>query len=128
MSTMAAIPTRTEDRMESVLAGRMDVTPEELLAMPDGEHYELVNGVPVARTMSLLSSRVEMALGGSSTPTASRTIWGGYSALRAAIAVSPGSRGRSAARTPRSSPGIGSRPKSNGRKVTSRSPPTSPWR
>jgi Uma2 family endonuclease len=42
----------------------MDVTPDELLAMPDGEHYELVDGVPVARTMSLLSSRVEMALGG----------------------------------------------------------------
>ena len=48
MGTMAAIPTRTEGQVESVLAGRMDVTPEELLAMPDGEHYELVNGVPVA--------------------------------------------------------------------------------
>jgi Uma2 family endonuclease len=63
MSTMAAIPPRIEGRMESAPTGRMDVTPEELLAMPDGEHYELVDGVPVERTMSLLSSRVEITLG-----------------------------------------------------------------
>lgn len=63
MSTMAAIPTQTDDRTESVPTGRIDVTPEELLAMPDGEHYELVDGVPVERMMSLLSGRVEMAIG-----------------------------------------------------------------
>jgi len=38
--------------------GEVRVTPEELLIMPDGEHYELVDGVPVERTMSLLASRV----------------------------------------------------------------------
>ena len=59
MSTIVAVPPETQGRAESTLAGRVDVTPEELLAMPDGEHYELVNGVPVARTMSLLSARVE---------------------------------------------------------------------
>jgi Uma2 family endonuclease len=41
----------------------VEVTPEELLAMPDGKHYELVDGVPVERTMSLLASRVEITLG-----------------------------------------------------------------
>ena len=46
MSTIVAIPPETESRAGSILTGRMDVTPEELLAMPDGEHYELVNGVP----------------------------------------------------------------------------------
>ena len=64
MSTIVAIPPEIERPREPVLAGRTDVTPEELLAMPDGEHYELVDGVPVKRTMSLLSSRVEVALGG----------------------------------------------------------------
>ena len=62
MSTIVAIPPETEGRVASVLSGRVDVTPEELLAMPDGEHYELVNGVPVERTTSLLSSRVETML------------------------------------------------------------------
>lgn len=31
--------------------------------MPDGEHYELVDGIPVERTTSLLSSGVEITLG-----------------------------------------------------------------
>jgi Uma2 family endonuclease len=55
MSTIAAIPSGT--------AGKREVTPEELLAMPDGDHYELVDGVPVDRTMSLLAGRVEVTLG-----------------------------------------------------------------
>jgi Uma2 family endonuclease len=55
MSTITAIPSDATDRGE--------VTPEELLAMPDGKHYELVDGVPVERTMSLLASRVEVTLG-----------------------------------------------------------------
>ena len=63
MSTMAAVLTRTEDRKESRPRGTEGRHAQELLAMPDGEHYELVNGVPVERTMSLLSSRVEMAIG-----------------------------------------------------------------
>src|SRR5262249_15262064 len=59
MSTIVAIPPEIERSREPVLAGRTDVTPEELLAMADGKHYELVDGVPVERTMSLLAGRVE---------------------------------------------------------------------
>ncbi|MGA7496561.1 MAG: hypothetical protein WBX00_07520 [Isosphaeraceae bacterium] len=54
MSTITAIPSDAMDRGE--------VTPEELLAMPDGKHYELVDRVPVERTMSLLASRVEVVV------------------------------------------------------------------
>jgi Uma2 family endonuclease len=42
---------------------KTEVTPEELLAMPDGKHYELINGVPVERKLSVLAARVEMTLG-----------------------------------------------------------------
>jgi Uma2 family endonuclease len=59
MSTIAAIPPEIERPREPVLAGRTDVTPEELLAMPDGKHFELVDGVPVERTTSLLAGLVE---------------------------------------------------------------------
>jgi Uma2 family endonuclease len=62
MSPIAAIPTEAEGRTKSVLKGRVDLTPEELLAMPEGEHYELVDGVPVERIMSLLATRVEAML------------------------------------------------------------------
>ncbi len=55
MSTITAIRSDATDRGE--------LTPEELLAMPDGKHYELVDGMPVERTMSLLASRVEVTLG-----------------------------------------------------------------
>jgi Uma2 family endonuclease len=55
MSTIAAIAPK--------IAGKMEVTPDELLAMPDGRRYELVDGIPVERTMSLLAARVEMTLG-----------------------------------------------------------------
>jgi len=50
MSTITTLPHKA--------AGEADVTPDELLAMPDGKHYELVDGVPVERTMSLLASQV----------------------------------------------------------------------
>jgi Uma2 family endonuclease len=59
MSTIVAMPPETVGRAESVFGRRTDVTPEELLAMPDGKHYELVDGVLVERTMSLLAARVE---------------------------------------------------------------------
>lgn len=62
MSSIVASPPRAETRTEIVLTGRLDVTPEDLLAMPGGEHYELIDGVPVEKTMSLLSSRVEITL------------------------------------------------------------------
>jgi len=55
MSTILAKPPESE--------GKTEWTPEELLAMPDGEHYELVDGLLVERAMSLLASRVEVTLG-----------------------------------------------------------------
>jgi len=42
----------------SALLERTECTPEQLLAIPDGERYELVNGRLAERTMSLLSSIV----------------------------------------------------------------------
>jgi Uma2 family endonuclease len=54
MSTIAAIPSGTVIKTE--------VTPEELLARPDGKHYELVDGVPMERATSLLAGRVEVML------------------------------------------------------------------
>jgi Uma2 family endonuclease len=69
MSTIVAMPPETERWTKPVLAGRTDVTPEELLAMLDGEHYELVDGVPEEKPTSLLSARVETGL---------RYILGGY--------------------------------------------------
>jgi Uma2 family endonuclease len=63
MSTMVAMAPEIERPRLSALAGRTDVTPEELLAMPDGGRYELVDGVLVERTMSLLATRVELKLG-----------------------------------------------------------------
>ncbi len=50
MSTITAPPPKAR--------GKVEVTPEELLTMPDGKHYELVDGVPVERTMSLLAGQV----------------------------------------------------------------------
>jgi Uma2 family endonuclease len=54
MSTIAA--TRPK------IVGRTEVSPEELLAMPEGKHYELVDGLPVEQTMSLLAGLVEARL------------------------------------------------------------------
>ena len=39
----------------SAVTTKTEYTPEDLLAMPDGERYELVNGVLVERHMGLLS-------------------------------------------------------------------------
>jgi Uma2 family endonuclease len=54
MSTMVATQLEAKPTTE--------ITPEELLAMPDGGHYELVDGELRARNMSLLSSRVAVSL------------------------------------------------------------------
>jgi Uma2 family endonuclease len=54
MSTIATTPPATAEKGE--------VTPDELLAMPDGDHHELVDGTLVERTMSLLAGRVETTL------------------------------------------------------------------
>lgn len=42
----------------TVVAERVRYTPEDLLTMEDGEHYELVDGELVEREMSMLSSNV----------------------------------------------------------------------
>jgi Uma2 family endonuclease len=49
---------RTEVPM-SIAEIKRDVTPEELLAMPDANNFELVDGELVERNMSVLSSWVE---------------------------------------------------------------------
>ena len=41
---------------------KTEVTPEELLVMPDGGHYELIDGELKERNISLLSSRVAVSL------------------------------------------------------------------
>jgi Uma2 family endonuclease len=46
----------------STVETRAKVTPEELLAMPDGDHYELVDGELVERDVSALSSLVAAKL------------------------------------------------------------------
>jgi Uma2 family endonuclease len=42
------------------LAPGMEMTPEELLRLPDGKHYELVDGILVERNMSCLSGVVSV--------------------------------------------------------------------
>src|SRR4051812_46111838 len=42
----------------STVADKTEYTPEDLLAMPDGDHYELVNGVLVERHMGILAGWV----------------------------------------------------------------------
>jgi Uma2 family endonuclease len=54
MSTMVAT------KAESIQ--KTEITPEELLAMPDGGHFELIDGELTERNMSLLSSRVAVRL------------------------------------------------------------------
>jgi Uma2 family endonuclease len=69
MSTMVAIPSTIEDQPETLPQPevRTEVTPEELLAMPDGGHYELVDGELRERKASALSnvivSRIDRRLG-----------------------------------------------------------------
>ncbi|MGO9598222.1 MAG: Uma2 family endonuclease [Isosphaeraceae bacterium] len=52
VDTLAPIETRPE------LAPGMEMSPEELLRLPDGKHYELVDGTLVEQNMSLLSGIV----------------------------------------------------------------------
>jgi Uma2 family endonuclease len=47
---------------ESVVRPKAEATPEELLAMPDGGHYELIDGEQRERNMRLLSGRVAVRL------------------------------------------------------------------
>jgi Uma2 family endonuclease len=54
MSTMVATQPEVKPAAE--------ITPEELLAMPDGGHFELIDGELIERNMSLLSSRVAVSL------------------------------------------------------------------
>jgi Uma2 family endonuclease len=56
MSTMVA----TQPEVTS----KTEVTPEELLAMPDGGHYELIDGELKERRVSALSNLVAMEIGG----------------------------------------------------------------
>jgi Uma2 family endonuclease len=57
MRTMVAIPPTIEDQPETLPRPevRTEVTPEELLAMPDGEHYELIDGQLRERNVSFSS-------------------------------------------------------------------------
>ena len=128
MSTIVAIPPETESRAESISTGRIEVTPEELLAMPGGEHYELVNGVPVERTMSLLSSRVEMALGRILDTYCVENDLGWVLGPSCGYRCFPWKPGK--VRRPDVSFIARDRLPSEEHwsKVTSRSPPTSPWR
>jgi Uma2 family endonuclease len=54
MSTMVATDAESTQKTE--------ITPDELLAMPDGGHFELIDGELTERNMSLLSSRVAVRL------------------------------------------------------------------
>jgi Uma2 family endonuclease len=54
MSTMVAT--------QAEVTTKTEVTPEELLEMPDGGHYELIDGELKERNVSLLSSRVAVSL------------------------------------------------------------------
>ena len=71
--------------------------------MPDGEHYELVDGILVERTMSLLASRVETTLRRILDGHCVEMAGLGPRVPRAATAASPGSRGEFVARTSPSS-------------------------
>src|SRR5207249_1944261 len=42
----------------TAIAGQTTYTPEDLLRLPDGEHYELVDGELVEKRMGALSDRV----------------------------------------------------------------------
>ncbi|MGP0067453.1 MAG: Uma2 family endonuclease [Isosphaeraceae bacterium] len=60
MSTMVA--TQSELALQPEFPPGIEVTPEDLLAMSDGGHYELVDGALKERSVSLLSSRVAVRL------------------------------------------------------------------
>ena len=56
MSTMVATQPKVKPAAE--------ITPEELLAMPDGGHYELIDGELKERRVSVLSNFVALEIGG----------------------------------------------------------------
>ncbi len=56
MSTMVATQPEASPKTE--------VTPEELLAMPDGGHYELIDGELKERHVSVLSNFIALEIGG----------------------------------------------------------------
>jgi Uma2 family endonuclease len=56
MTTMIATQTAVSPKTE--------VTPEELLAMPDGGHYELIDGELKERRVSALSNLIALEIGG----------------------------------------------------------------
>jgi len=56
MSTMVAT--------EPEATPKADMTPEELLAMPDGGHYELIDGELRERKVSALSNLIALEIGG----------------------------------------------------------------
>jgi Uma2 family endonuclease len=55
MSTMVAT--------EAAVSPKTEVTPEELLAMPDGGHYELIDGELKERRVSALSNLIALEIG-----------------------------------------------------------------
>ena len=94
MSTMVA--TQREIALERAFPPHPEITPEELLAMPDGGHYELVDGElrerqreRVVELWSRRRSRTRRRY------LSTRTIWAGSSAPTKAIAVFPGNPTRS---------------------------------
>jgi Uma2 family endonuclease len=56
MSTMVAT--------QAEVTTKTEVTPEELLAMPDGGHYELIDGELKERRVSVLSNFIALEIGG----------------------------------------------------------------
>jgi Uma2 family endonuclease len=65
MSTMVAVEPRLEERSEMFTTARprTGVTPEELMAMPDGGHYELIDGELRERRVSALSNLIALETG-----------------------------------------------------------------
>ena len=128
MSTIVAVPPEAQGQAESTLAGRVDVTPEELLAMPDGEHYELVERRPRGANhepaFSPMEAKVIRRLDGHCEKTELGWVLGPTCGYRC-FSWKPGKVRRPDAsfiardRLP---------PRSSGRKVTSPSPRISPWR
>ncbi len=62
MSTMVA--TQPEIALSPAFPPHTEISPEELLAMPDGGHYELVDGELRERKVSALSNLIAMEISG----------------------------------------------------------------
>src|SRR5262249_47122103 len=63
MELLALVPDRTGRLLMSTAAARPGVTPDDLLRMPDGNRYELVDGHLVERDMGFRSSYIGLRLG-----------------------------------------------------------------